>query len=66
MKSLKVESEEKLTVCLVSLDAMLDGKISPHENERRRRALQSAAIEAEIVADETEEGPSGDATSDEG
>jgi hypothetical protein len=66
MKSLNVKSEGELTVNIVPLDALLDGLISPQENERRRRALQSAAIEAEIVDDEIEEGPSGDVTTDEG
>ena len=66
MKSLKVESEEKLTINIISLDALLDGKVSPHEAEQRRKALQAAALEAEIVDEETEVSPVGDATPDEG
>ena len=66
MKKLQVESEGGLVVNIISLDALLDGKVSPHEAEQRRKALQAAALEAEIVDEETEVSPVGDATPDEG
>ena len=68
VRNLKVESEEKLTINVIPLDALLDGKVSPQafEVERRRRALQGAALEVEVVDDETLGSPGGDASPDEG
>jgi hypothetical protein len=58
MKSLKVQSEEALTVNVVDLDAMRAGLVSPHraaelealdDSGGRRRALQEAALDSEMV-----------------
>jgi hypothetical protein len=61
MKSLKVESEEKLTINIIDRDVQL-----AMLRAANRKALQGAALEAEIVDEETEVSPVGDATPDEG
>lgn len=64
VRNLKVESEEKLTIFIVPLDALMDGMVTPQalEAELRRKALQDAALEAEVVDDETSGSPAGDAS----
>jgi hypothetical protein len=57
MKSLKVESEEKLTINIIDRDVQLDMLRAAN-----RKALQGDALEVEIVDDETSESPAGDAT----
>ena len=68
VRNLKVESEEKIVINVVPLYPLLDATVSPQtlEVERRRRALQAAALEAEIVEDETSRSPGGDASPGEG
>jgi hypothetical protein len=68
VRNLKVESEEKITINVVPYEAMLQGKRAPElpGAELRRKALQAAVLEAEIVEDETSGSPAGDASPDEG
>lgn len=68
VRNLKVESEATLTINIVPLYAMLDGKRAPAllEAELRRKALQAATLDAEVIEDETSRSPAGDASPDEG
>jgi hypothetical protein len=62
MKSLKVESEEKLTINIIDRDVQLEML-----RAARQQALQSATLDAQIVDyDEVEASPAGDAMPDEG
>ena len=67
VRNLKVESEEKIVINVVPLYPLLDGRVSPQtlEAELRRKALQEAALEVEVVDDETSGSPAGDASPDE-
>lgn len=67
VRNLKFDSEEKITISIVPLDVHLDGRVSPEalEAERRRKALQGAVLEAEVVEDGMSEGPASEASSDE-
>ena len=68
VRNLKVESEATLVINVVPLYPLLDGRVSPQtlEVERRRRALQAATLDAEVIEDETSGSPAGDASPDEG
>ena len=68
VRNLKVESEATLSINIVPLYAMLDGKRAPEllEAELRRKALQAATLDAEVIEDETSGSPAGDAAPDEG
>ena len=68
VRNLKVESEATLVINVVPLYPLLDGRVSPQtlEVERRRRALQAATLDAEVIEDETSGSPAGDAAPDEG
>jgi hypothetical protein len=67
VRNLKVESEATLVINVVPLYPLLDGRVSPQtlEAELRRKALQEAALEVEVVDDETSGSPAGDASPDE-